>query len=96
MLNLRLAGNVQAENWSHEVRLPGVLAMLLVLLVVVLLVVVLLVVVLLVVVLLVVVLLVVVVLVRWFCQIGVEFSSTVIESMDHMLAGDTFDTFVSG
>ena len=86
MLNLRLAGNVQAENWSHEVRLPGVLAMLLVLLVVVLLVVV----------LLVVVLLVVVVLVRWFCQIGVEFSSTVIESMDHMLAGDTFDTFVSG
>ena len=76
MLNLRLAGNVQAENWSHEVRLPGVLAMLLVLLVVVV--------------------LVVVVLVRWFCQIGVEFSSTVIESMDHMLAGDTFDTFVSG
>ena len=71
MLNLRLAGNFQAENWSHEVRLPGVLAMLLVLLVVV-------------------------VLVRWFCQIGVEFSSTVIESMDHMLAGDTFDTFVSG
>ena len=81
MLNLRLAGNVQAENWSHEVRLPGVLAMLLVLLVVVV---------------LVVVVLVVVVLVRWFCQIGVEFSSTVIESMDHMLAGDTFDTFVSG
>ena len=85
MPSLRLAGNVPVENWSHEVRLPSGLTMLLVLLVGVLLVGV----------LLVGVLLVGVVLVGWFCQVGVEFSSTIIESVNHVLSGDTFDTFIS-